>query len=320
MQHRSLLRRGIGSAVLLLAVAAPLAAQSASGYVPHRVLDTRTGRWTDFEAMTAAVARADVAFVGEQHDDPGTHRLQLALLEGVARRRGNVVLALEMFERDVQPVLDRYLAGAATEAEFLAGARPWPNYATAYRPLVEWARARRWPVVAGNVPRRIASAVARGGLDTLAALPSGDRALAAAEVRCPRDAYRARFAEQMAAHPMPGATPDAQAAVTERFYGAQCLKDETMAEATAAALARHGAGALVVHLNGAFHTARRLGIVPRVERRVPRARVVVVHAVPVPDLDTVNPREHRREGDFVLFTLAPASSDAPPTTDTLPTS
>lgn len=313
MQHRPLLRRGIGPVLLLLAAATPLAAQPASGYVPHRVYDARAGRWTDFEVMTAAVARADVAFVGEQHDDPGTHRLQLALLEGVARRREDVVLALEMFERDVQPLLDGYLAGEATEVAFLAGARPWPNYATDYRPLVEWARVRRWPVVAGNVPRRIASAVARGGLDTLAAMSQEERALAAAEVRCPRDAYHARFAEQMAAHPMPGATPEALAAMTDRFYGAQCLKDETMAEAVTAALARHGAGTLVVHLNGAFHTARRLGIVPRVERRVPGARIVVVHAVPVADLDRVDPREHRREGDFVLFTLAPPSTGAPPT-------
>ena len=29
---------------------------------------------------------ADVVFVGEQHDDPNTHRLELAVLEGLARR------------------------------------------------------------------------------------------------------------------------------------------------------------------------------------------------------------------------------------------
>lgn len=298
--------------LVLLAAATPLAAQPAADTVPHRVYDTRAGRWTDFAAATEAVARTDVAFFGEQHDDAATHRLQLALLEALAERRGRVVLAMEMFERDVQPQLDRYLAGELAEADFLAAARPWPSHVEHYRPLVEFARARRWPVVAGNVPRRTAALVSRGGLDTLATLPAAERAHAAASVQCPRDAYRARFAEQMAAHPMPGATPERQEAMTERFYAAQCLKDETMAESVAAALARHGVGTLVVHVNGAFHSDRRLGIVPRVERRAPAARVVVLSAVPVADLDAIDPDEHRDVADFVVFTRRPAAAAPAP--------
>jgi uncharacterized iron-regulated protein len=269
------------------------------------VYDARAGRWSDFAAMVDFIATADVAFVGEQHDDAGTHRLQRALLEALAPRRERVVVAMEMFERDVQPLLDRYLAGDAAEAAFLAGSRPWPNYAADYRPLVELARERGWPVVAGNVPRRIAAAVSRAGPDTLGSLSAEERARVAAERDCPRDAYHARFAEQMRAHPMPG-TAQEQAAAADRFYLAQCAKDETMAESVVRALERHGPGALVVHFNGAFHTDRRLGIVPRVERRATDARVVVVSAVPVPDLAQVDPAEFRERGDFILFTHRPA--------------
>ncbi len=294
--------------VLLLAVlvqAPPLAAQAPPDSVPHRVYDARAGRWTDFGAMVDFLAVADVVFVGEQHDDADTHRLQRALLEALAPRRERVVVAMEMFERDVQPLLDRYLAGDAAEAAFLAGSRPWPDYAADYRPLVELARERGWPVVAGNVPRRIAAAVSRAGPDTLAALSAEERAGVAAERDCPRDAYHALFAEQMRAHPMPG-TAQEQAAAADRFYLAQCAKDETMAESVARALERHGPGALVVHFNGAFHTDRRLGIVPRVQRRAPAARLVVVSAVPVPDLARVDPAEFRERGDFILFTHRPA--------------
>src|SRR5437870_1519895 len=88
-------------------------------YVPHRVYDTRHKQFIDFETLLARVSKADLVFVGEQHDDPATHRMELALLEGIARRRDSVVLALEMFERDVQPRLDAYLSGASSEAEFL---------------------------------------------------------------------------------------------------------------------------------------------------------------------------------------------------------
>ncbi len=293
------------SALLGLVLCAPAAPLAGQGYVPHRVYDARAGRFVDFEAMAAALAASEAVFFGEQHDDPGTHRMEAALLEALARRRGGVVVGMEMLERDVQPLLDRYLAGEVAEEAFLAGARPWPNHASDYRPLLEAARSRGWPVLASNAPRRLASQVSRGGLDTLAALDAGERALVARDLRCPRDAYRERFLEQMAAHPM-GGPPEAQAAMAERFYLAQCAKDETMAESVAEALARGPAGTLVVHFNGAFHSDHRLGIVPRVERRRPGARLRVVSAVPVADLDRIDVRAHRARGDYLVFTLAPA--------------
>ena len=127
------------------------------------------GAFSDFEAMAADLATADVVFVGEQHDDPNTHRLELAVLEALARRQRPVVLSLEMFERDVQEPLDHFLMGHMEEDEFLKASRPWPRYATDYKPLVDFAVAKNWPVVAANVPRPIASEVAKGGLEVLQA-------------------------------------------------------------------------------------------------------------------------------------------------------
>jgi uncharacterized iron-regulated protein len=100
----------------------------APSHVAHRVWDARVGAFADFETLAAAAAAVDVVMFGEQHDDGPTHRLQLALLERVARRGAAVTLSLEMFERDVQPLLDGYLTGGLEEPEFLAAARPWPNY------------------------------------------------------------------------------------------------------------------------------------------------------------------------------------------------
>ncbi len=279
-------------------------------YAPHRVYDSRAARWIGFDEMLDRLADADAVFVGEQHDDPGTHRLELALLEGLARRRDRVMIGLEMFERDTQPLLDRYLAGGVAEAEFVSGARAWPNYATDYRPLVEFARSRGWPVVATSVPRPLAARVAREGVGAMDALPPAERALAAAEIRCPRDAYYERFVRTMGAHPGSGhgsgATGSADAtAMIDRFYAAQCVKDETMAESVAATLRRTEPAALLVHFNGGFHSDFRLGIVPRVERRRPDARVVTVTAIPVPDLSTVKVGDYAGRADFLLFTRAP---------------
>ncbi|HZF39454.1 MAG TPA: ChaN family lipoprotein [Blastocatellia bacterium] len=302
-----------------------------SGYIPHRVYKSGDKRFSDFEAMLAEIARADVVFVGEQHNDPATHRIERAILEGLARRRGNVVVAMEMFERDTQGSLDDYLAGRLNEEDFLKSSRPWPNYATDYRPLVEFARAHGWRVVASNTPRRIAAQVSREGLDAARPDSEPERKLVASEFSCPMDDYFKRFTEAMgnghpAAHQQQGdeqqtdkKQEEERRAVIERFYYAQCVKDETMAESIANALtaqsnAQGGAQgdaqirSLVVHFNGAFHSDYRLGTASRAIRRAPKSNVKVISVVPVENLDAINADEYRKRGDYVIFTLKPAAS------------
>ena len=294
---------------LLLALAQTPAAVPADTvpmlWTPHRVYDAREKAFADFEQLAATAAQADVVFFGEQHDDVGTHRMQRALLEAIGRRRSNVVLAMEMFERDVQPLLDQYLAGAITEDVFLRTSRPWPNYARDYRPLVELAKARGWPVVAGNVPRRMASAVGKDGLVAMTQLADSTRAWAAAEFVCPMDDdYFERFAKVMGGHAAPGLDT---ATTTRRYYEAQCVKDETMAESVMRAHAAAGGSPLVVHVNGAFHSDFGDGTAARVRRRLPKARMVVVTGVPVSDLDAIDVKAERKKGDWIVFTLSAKS-------------
>ncbi len=289
----------------LLLVAAAAQEPAPAGYVPERVYDTRRGVFSDFEVMLSDIAAADAVLVGEQHDDANTHRLEAALLQGLARRGAAVTLSLEMFERDVQPSIDDYVAGRIQEASFLSLSRPWPRYATDYRPLVEAAIANRWPVIAANVPRKFAALVAKSGLEALETLDAADRAHAARDLQCPRDAYFERFVETMNSHPMPGADakPDAdRRAIGERYYLAQCLKDETMAEAIAAAIERRGGP--VVHYNGAFHSDFGAGVAARVKRRLPSRRVVVITMLPVANLDTLAPQgEDLKRADYLVYTL-----------------
>jgi len=158
------------------------------------------------------------------------------VLAALGERRPSVVVTLEMFERDVQPLVDQYLAGRISEANFLAGSRPWDRYTTDYRALVELARVRGWPVVAANVPRRLASAVGRRGLALLDTLNAADRRFIAKENICPKDAYYTKFAQTMTGHSAGGGPPTAgdaaaMAKLTDTFYEAQCVKDEAMGEA-----------------------------------------------------------------------------------------
>jgi uncharacterized iron-regulated protein len=254
-----------------------------------------------------------VVFVGEEHDDRATHRLELAILEGLARRRGSIIVAMEMFERDTQAAVDDYLAGRIDESEFLKISRPWPNYATDYRPLVEFARMKRWHVIAGNVPRKYASQVARGGTSVLDTLPQAERDFVAAEISAPKDDYFKRFAEAMSAHPIGTGGNKSEAEereMTERFYLAQCVKDDTMAESIALAYNRSiEPKPLIVHFNGAFHSDYRLGTAARVRTRLEKARVAVVSIVPQEQLDSIEAAEYRERGDYIVFALHQTQPD-----------
>ncbi len=299
--------------LLLFAVFAPAAVAAQSSYVPQRVYDTDHKRFADFESMLAELAKADVVFVGEQHDDPNTHRLELAVLEGLGRRRSGVVVSLEMFERDAQQPLDHFLADHIEEDDFLKVSRPWPRYATDYKPLVDFAMAKQWLVLAANVPRPIASEVSKTGFEALDAKSDEERKWFARERQCPTDdEYFKRFAIAMNEHPgAPGTPAAAQDAakrqMTERFYFAQCLKDETMAESIAQAFTAASSDnrrPLVVHFNGAFHSDFGQGTASRAKRRLPGKRIVVLSLLPVKDLDAVAPDGNdRKRADFLVYTV-----------------
>ncbi|MEP6832030.1 MAG: ChaN family lipoprotein [Gemmatimonas sp.] len=296
-------------------------------YVPNRVYDSRKKQWIDFETLVQRANGMDLVFVGEQHDTDPVQALELALLEGIARRRGPtggpVVVSMEMFERDVQSDVNAYLNNTIDESTFLARSHPWPKYSTNYRPLVEIAKANTWPVVAANVPRPLAAAVAKGGLKALDTLAKGIRTQVAAELSCPNDQYaklfKSWFSEAMngAGHGVPARGPSvsddsakklavAATATEQRYYESQCVKDETMGESVARALTdarTRGNGALVVHVNGSFHTDYTLGTADRALRRAKDAKHMVIKIIPTLDIDGVDAKSMRKYADYLVFTV-----------------
>ena len=281
--------RQIAAAVLIGTAAQPSAAQHAAvPPVAAPPADTLMARYQAFDASGAArplgalldgAVQADVVFVGEIHDDPTGHAVELAVLTGLRERAGArpVVLALEMFEADVQTVLDEYVAGVISERDFLEAARPWSNYAADYRPLVEYAKANGLRVVASNAPVRYVRAVGRGG-DLAGLSPAALAVLPPLPAAPASEGMAAAFAEAMGGHggPSPGG-----------MVAAQNLRDASMAFRTAEALRGGAAGSrpLVVHVNGGFHTAGGRGIPEHLARYAPEARVFRIDLAPVADVD-----------------------------------
>ncbi len=170
--------------------------------------------------MVETLREVEIVFIGEKHDDAFAHQWELYLWQALGS--DDRALALEMFETDVQPLLDTYLAGELSEEEFLAESRPWGNYPTDYAPMVEFARQSGYRVIAANVPRMYAAMVARGGFAAVLEEPGFEEMV----VDSSNALYKEMFLATMEAigdqmHGMPVAP--------ENLYRAQLLKDVVMA-------------------------------------------------------------------------------------------
>ena len=270
------------------------------------VVDCSSGQKVDLDVLADDLARRDVVFLGELHDNSDGHRFQLDLLKALHERRPDLVLSMEMFERDVQGIMDDYLRGRIDEKKFLAHSRPWPNYKPHYRPLVEFAREHGLDVIAANVPRPLASLMASKGPDAIRGKPYVARRSSA-----PADRYWEEFKAAMSHHPHGGGEGGEE--MVKRMYLAQCLKDDTMAESIDDYLSLHRSRQpLVVHVTGKFHSDYGLGTVVRLLARRPLAQAGVVGSAELPaDAKELPLDDNRDRAHYMLF-VKPQPRRAPP--------
>lgn len=275
---------------------------TAFGQLPYseeqfRAFDAK-GNPVTLEDIVKATGNADAIFFGELHDDAVGHAIQAEAFRRIVAANATgrkVTLSLEMFERDVQIVVDEYLNGQITEAQFLASSRPWGNYKTDYRPLVELAKEKKLSVVAANAPRRYVNMVSRGGREALNPLSKqAKKWLPPLPYMEASEAYSKKFKALM------GPSPEAQMGI-DKILSSQSLWDASMAYGVAQAIKKKKGG-IVVHLNGGFHTENRLGTVEHLLKYRPKTRVIVVTMRTEDDFKTFDKNKHADIGDYVILT------------------
>ena len=285
--------------LVLLLLALPTLAQKADK--PAYRLFTGAGKPVAYAKMTKVLAGADVVLFGEAHNNPIAHWLELQLAQDLLKAKGRkLVLAAEFFERDVQPTLAGYVAvcDSITEKDLTDRARPWPNYATDYRPLVELARANHLRFIGTNAPRPLARQVAKDGPESLTSLPEKEKSWLPPlplTVDAQRPAYqkmRAMFGGD-AGHGGGGAGLD-------KMIAAQALKDATMAHFIAAA---RGPGETVLHFNGSFHSDDHSGICEYLLQEAPGTRLLTISTVSQEYVGKLE-KENRGKADYILVVPA----------------
>ncbi len=265
----------------------------------YRIYDA-LGNSASVSQIIDAAGKSDVIFLGENHDDAVAHFLQAEFFSKMQETFGDkrrVTLSLEMFERDVQIVLDEYLKGLITEKKFLDDSRPWNNYKTDYRPLVEYAKQNKLAVIAANAPRRYVNMVSRGGRETLDKLsPEAKRWLSPLPYAQASEQYSKKFTALMSGT---GSNNHGVSKILE----SQTLWDATMAFSISEFLKKQK-NALIVHLNGSFHTESRLGTAEQLLKLNPKAKVLVVTMRYEDDFTKFDKAKHENLGDFVILTNA----------------
>jgi uncharacterized iron-regulated protein len=277
----------------LLMSCATVARKNNSPYTHGELIETSTRRVIPKDELASILEPYSVIFVGEVHINPDHHAFQLEVLKALHKSGESLAVGMEMFPREAQPVLDRWVAGSLSEKEFIREAQwytVWGFPFELYRDILLYVRANKIPLVGLSAPNPVIREVAKGGISSL---DDVDRHSVAKDIQLDNEAHRRIIHEQFKEHPV---TDDE----FENFYEAQRTRDETMAETLALVFGKGpDAPDKILVLAGAGHMANRLGVPDAFARRVNRPYVVLI-PVEAGDVDEV---AEANAADYVRVSL-----------------
>ncbi len=245
------------------------------------------GKKTSYKKLLKTAKKADMVFFGEEHDNPVAHWLELELTKDLYQTSGkNPVLGAEMMETDNQKQLIRYLKDSIDYKTFKKEARLWPNFKTDYKALIDFAKDKKIPFIATNIPRRFASKVFHGGFKALDSLPQTDKQWIA-PLPIKYDKNLSQYKKMLGM--MGGHGGD-------NLPKAQAIKDATMAYNI---LKNYKKGDLFIHYNGSYHSNFKQGIVWYIKQKNPALKIVTIDVETQDNLKKLD-KKHLGKADFII--------------------
>lgn len=225
--------------------------------------------------VAAKLADKRVVYIGEQHDRLDHHLNQLDIIKQLFAANPKLAIGMEWFQHPHQAGLDNYIAGRIDEAEFIRQSGYYDHWSGVdyriVRPILQFARDNRIPLIALNVDTDLHRKVLDGGFEGLTA---EEKAQLPAEIDRSDSRYIDRLQSYFARHP--GQEKQELDARINRWVNGQLLWDEYMAEQTANYLTANPDRRMVV-LAGSGHLIYGSGIPNRVNRRVPVDSAIVIN-------------------------------------------
>jgi len=259
----------------------------------YKIYSTTQQKVISLDDIASDMAKADVLFFGEEHNDSTGHYLEQALFKKLSEKYPDkTALSMEMFETDCQNILDEYLAGFIREKNFTTEGRAWKNYKD-YRPLIEWAKDNKIPVVAANAPARYVNMTNRLGLTSLAQLNAISKTyLPPLPVDTATGEYYEKFITIMGGHASMGGM---------QLFQAQNLWDATMGWSIAR-FAKSHKGHKIFQVNGSFHSEGKLGAAAQLAKYAPKLRILNIATFCDDNFANPDWSKLSKNGDYIILT------------------
>jgi uncharacterized iron-regulated protein len=272
----------------------------------YRIFSVKRNAEIPVDSIIQDMRNSDVLFFGEEHNDSVAHYLEALFLQKLNDKYGNnVTLSMEMFERDIQFVMNEYLKGFIRERNFKTDARIWSNYRD-YRPMIEFSKEKGLDVICANAPGRYTSLAGRKGQKALLELPALSKTFFAP---LPYDTATGNYHEklmEMSGHTVaPSDTSKNKTPVSPmnnfNLVTAQSLWDATMAYSISEYRKKNPAKK-IFQVNGRFHSDEKFAVVAQLKKYSPAAKVLVISSGSDESFPNIDWTKFKDLGDYIIIT------------------
>lgn len=269
----------------------------------YKIYSVKLAKEVNVNDIIEDMKNNDVLFYGEEHNDSVTHYLESKIFESLFQKyQSNVALSMEMFDRDVQPVMNEYLTSEIREKNFKKDARVWSNYRD-YRLMVELCKTNKLDVVCANAAGRYSNLAGRKGQKALMALPLESKKFFAP---LPYDTASGKYYDKlMGLSHDPNDTAKKAAPVMGmggfNLVMAQSLWDATMAYSISEYL-KINKTKKVFQVNGRFHSDEGFAVATQLKKYNPKTKMLIISSGSDDSFPNIDWTKHKHLGDYIIIT------------------
>ena len=248
-------------------------------------LFSASGKKTSFSKLLKKAVNNDVVLFGEIHNNPIAHWLELELSKELSKER-DLVLGAEMFDTDQQQELNLYLQDSTNQNALSKRLNLWSNYATDYKPLVDFAKSKQIPFIATNIPNVYAKLVYKNGFKAVQNLVPEEQQYVVPQP-IPFDPELSQYKNMLTMMGDHG---------TPELVKAQAIKDANMAHFI---FNNFRKGSVFLHFNGAYHSDFKEGILWYLNKIEPEFKTLTISTV---EQDSIEELEEGNinKADFII--------------------
>jgi len=137
---------------------------------PGAIYSAKTGKAVSFGNMISEMKKSRFIYVGETHNSMPMHDIQFEIIKALSNAGKDICIGMEMFPVECQEVLNRWSCESLTKDDFIREIQwyiRWNFNFGFYEKIFDFAKKKKIPVYALNVPREIITKIRKKGWEAL---------------------------------------------------------------------------------------------------------------------------------------------------------